>query len=125
MLLNPKDYGFPLFSPLGATNSFYSFMINFGVFGTIVFLFLMGWLLSLLRGRDRNLLSRVIYVMLSGWIGFTFFRDDFSISLVKSMLQFSILVPGLLVVSLQLVSGFLRDLRRPAIERPTEAGPPA
>jgi len=113
LLLDPANYGFPLFNPLGATNSFYSFMINFGFLGTFAFLFLMGWLMSLLRGRDRNLLSRVIYVMLSGWIGFTFFRDAFSISLVKSMFQFSVLVPVLIVITLQLVSVFLRDLGRP------------
>jgi hypothetical protein len=108
---NPEDYGFSVFAPLGATNSFFSFMINFGVVGTIAALFLIGWLYSYLRQSDRTLLHRVSYVMLSGWLGFTFFRDDFSISVIKSMFQFSVALPILMVIALQLVSVYLRNLK--------------
>lgn len=114
LLLNPGDYGFEYFSPLGGTNSFWSFMINFGVLGTMGFLFLTGWFYSYLRYSDRTLLHRTLYVMLTGWLGFTFFRDDFSIGLVKSMLQFSVIVPIFVVILLQLASIYLRDLRKPA-----------
>ncbi|MGI4789016.1 MAG: hypothetical protein ACRYFS_09220, partial [Janthinobacterium lividum] len=114
LLLDPRDYGFTIFAPLGAQHVFFSLMINFGIIGTLAFLFSLGWFFSYLRCIDRNLLFRLYYVLLTGWLGFTFFRDDFSISLVKSMFQFSILVPTLIVITLQLVSVSLRNLQTPA-----------
>ena len=111
LLANPEDYGFSVFAPLGATNSFFSFMINFGVVGTIAVFFLIGWFYSYLRQSDHTLLHRVLYVMLSGWLGFTFFRDDFSISVIKSMFQFSVALPLLMVIALQLLSVYLRGLK--------------
>ena len=116
LFVRPEDYGYVAFSPGGALNSYFSFMINFGILGTVAFFFGFAWFLSFLRKRDGRLLYRVTYVMLCGWIGFTFFRDDFSISLVKTMFQFSMLTPLVLVLAAQLVSVALRSLARPASE---------
>lgn len=114
LLINPEDYGYVVYAPLGGECSFFPFMINFGVLGTVAVLFLTGAGLSALRGRDRNLLFRVIYVMLTGWIGFTFFRDPFFVSLVKNMFEFSMALPILLIVAVQLVSVSLRAFSRRA-----------
>lgn len=108
LMLDPADYGYVAFSPGGALNSFFSFMINFGVLGTIIVLFFTGAFLSYLRARDRNLLFRVVYIMLSGWLGFTFFREPFPISIVKTMFQFSFLEPVFVVVCLQVISTLIR-----------------
>lgn len=108
-MLNPEDFGYVVYSPGGAENSFFSFMVNFGVLGTYGALFSLGALLNYLKYYDRNLLFRVIYVMLSGWLGFTFFRDPFFISIVKTMFQESFLTPVLLVVLMQILSAWLKN----------------
>ncbi len=114
LILDPSAFGIVMYTPGGALNSFFSFMINFGVLGTMAALFVFGFGLSWVRLRDRMLLYRVTYVMLTGWLGFTFFRDPFSISLIKTMLQFSILTPLVLVIGAQLISVALRSAARPA-----------
>jgi hypothetical protein len=96
LLLDPADYGHQVFSPGGALNSYFSFTINFGSAGMVPVMFLIGWGMAVLKRRTTPHL-RVRYCMLSGWLAFTFFRDAFSISLVKNMFQFSILVPLLIV----------------------------
>ena len=84
------ESNYEISSPLGAMNSWVSFNVNFGVIGTAGFLFLMGYLFR------RNEGLSVSYLMLTGFLAFTFFRDPFSVSLVKNMLEFSILIPILL-----------------------------
>ena len=44
----------------------------------------------------------MIYIMIAGWLGFSFFRDPFYVSIVKCMVEFSVIVPTLIVVSLHL-----------------------
>lgn len=97
-LMNPADYGYTIFAPLGALNSYISLTINFGIIGTPLVIFMLGFGLALLK-RRRTVLARVVYSMLSGWLAFTFFRDAFSISVVKNMFEFSVVVPVLLVWS--------------------------
>ena len=108
LILDPNNYGYTIFSPGGGLNSYFSLMINFGILGTLAFLFSFAWFLSYLRRTDRHLLFRVTYVMLTGWIGFTFFRDAFFISIVKTMFQFSVITPWAVVIGTQLVSIALR-----------------
>jgi hypothetical protein len=118
-LVRPEDYGYTVFAPVGALSSFFSFMINFGVLGTMAFVGLLGAALSVLR-RYAAPLARVVYAMVSGCLGFTLFRDPFSVSLVKNLLQFSILVPLLLAAALHVVTVVVTaSARRPAArERP-------
>jgi hypothetical protein len=86
--LTDSSYG--IASPMGAMNSWVSFNVNFGLVGTLIFLFLFGYLMR------RYQKMTVGYLMLTGFTAFTFFRDPFSVSLVKNMLEFSILIPFLL-----------------------------
>ena len=113
-LLSPDDYGYHVFSPLGSLSTFFSFMINFGILGTMLFMFVLAFGLQLLRSRGRSLLSKTIYVMVSGWLATTFFRDPFSISLVKSIFQYSILFPAIVVFSAGLVTYYLVEPPRAA-----------
>ncbi len=85
------------YMPLGGLNSFVSFDLNFGVGGSAIFLFLWPIPFRYLKSRPTNTLFATMYVMSSGWLAFTFFRDPFSISLVKAILQDSILMPALVV----------------------------
>ena len=70
-------------SPLGALSSFVSWIGYFGILGSLAGLFIFGFLLSILKNRTDST-SHVIYGMLCGATMFTFFRDQFNISLIKS-----------------------------------------
>jgi ABC-type sulfate transport system permease component len=41
--------------------------------------------------------GRVAHILISGWLAFTFFRDTFPVTLVKSILEFSLLLPAALI----------------------------
>ncbi len=104
LMMSPSDYGFVLFAPGGATHSYFSFMINFGILGSFVAVFLIGMFLSFLRARDDGALAKTMYLMISGWLAFSFWRDGFSVSLVKLIFEFSILVPVFIVFSLHIIT---------------------
>jgi len=97
-LINTPD----VFSPLGALHSFVSFNFNFGLIGTAAFMFLLPMGLRWIKARDGSPLYRTMYVMLSGWLAFTFFRDPFSVSIVKTMVQHSVLLPAAIVAFVRL-----------------------
>jgi hypothetical protein len=59
-------------------------------------MFLLGYFLARLR-RRLDLWSHVAYVLTCGWLPFTFFRDAFSISLIKNILEFSLLLPAAII----------------------------
>jgi hypothetical protein len=103
-LLSPEAVGYTLYSPYGAMHMAVSALINFGVMGTLVWLFMLGFGMQSLRTRSAGPLSRTIYAMLTGWLAFTFFRDPFFVSLVKSMFQYSILVPVVMVLALHVMT---------------------
>jgi hypothetical protein len=109
LLINPEDMGFTIYNPAGALNSFVSCIFNFGIYGTMVFLFLVGFGLQWLRRRGQGILARSVYVMSSAAVGATFFRDPFSISLIKGMLQFSILIPVCIVLSMRWIPSFTAE----------------
>ena len=118
LFLQPEDVGYVTFSPGGGLNSFFSFMINFGVLGTIGVLFGLGYGMAVLKRRAGSPLLRVIYVMIAGWLGFSFFRDPFYVSIVKCMVEFSVIVPISIVMILHL-SG--RLLFNPSMAPSTDA----
>jgi len=85
------------YRPMGGLHSFVSFDLNFGILGSAVFWFIWPLGFRYLKGRSSSTLFATIYIMCSGWLAFTFYRDPFSISLVKAIVQDSILMPALLV----------------------------
>lgn len=118
--------GFGISSPLGAMNSWVSFNVNFGLLGTAAVLFLFGYLM---RRYER---ITVPYLMLTGFTAFTFFRDPFSVSIVKNMFEFSILIPFLMeqvsqVVAYTIATGKPGRMiaKSPLIEKRGSGGPSA
>jgi hypothetical protein len=97
------------FSPLGALHSFVSFNFNFGLIGTAACMFLLPVGLRWVKARDGSPLYRTMYVMLSGWLAFTFFRDPFSVSIVKTMVQHSILLPAVIAALIRLTEFACQD----------------
>jgi hypothetical protein len=96
-ILSPSDLGYIEYAPVGARQLFFSLMLNFGLIGSLVFAFILGWLMAWLKTSRDSVYTRVIYVMVSANFMFTFFRDPFSVSIVKNIFQFSILIPLVLI----------------------------
>lgn len=82
--------------PLGGLHSFVSFNLYFGLIGTGVFWFLMALGLRYMRSRLSSTLFATMYVMCSGWLAFSFWRNAFALSLVKNIFEQSILIPSLI-----------------------------
>ncbi len=112
LLLNPSDYGHVVFMPFGGLHSFFSFMINFGVIGTWLSCFAFGFFLSVLRRNAHLLLVKVMYVMTCGMVAFSFFRDPFTVSIVKNIFEFSILLPAVFVISMHMLTSVAMKKRR-------------
>lgn len=103
-ILNPLDFGYTIYNPLGATNLFVSMIINFGIIGSIWIFFFLGLFLEVLKTKKKSIVSRVIYICVSGFLPFTFFRDGFVTSIIKNIFQFSILMPIIIVLSAHFIS---------------------
>jgi hypothetical protein len=84
------------YRPLGGLHSFVSFNLYFGLLGTAAFWLLMPLGFRYLRSRLSDTLFATMYVMCSGWLTFSFFRNAFSISLVKNIFEQSIVIPFLI-----------------------------
>jgi len=113
------------YRPLGGLHSFVSFNLNFGLLGSAVFLLIWPMLFRYARSRMSETLFATIYAMSSGWLAFTFFRDPFSISLVKAIFENSILVPLLIVGFGRLLAAACSPAAGPEFSAPTplEAAP--
>jgi len=81
---------FGVSSPFGALHSYVSWMQNFGIFGSFLFAIALGFWLRWLRARNTSI-SRPIYSVVVASLAMTFWRDDFSISVVKMMIENAIL----------------------------------
>ena len=93
-----------VYSPLGGLHSFVSFNLNFGILGSALFWFVLPMWFRYLKSRSSNTLFATMYILCSGWLTFTFFRDPFSISLVKAIFEDSILAPVAIVTLGHLLS---------------------
>lgn len=106
----------PVYNPLGGTHSFVSFDLNFGILGTAIFWFFLAIAFRYLKARSSSTLWATMYIMCSAWMAFTFFRDPFKISLVKAILQESILIPMAIVALGRLLSSACMPAGNPALQ---------
>ncbi len=90
---DPTKAGFSFVSPMGAMNSWVSFIINFGLAGTALVMVFIGFFLRWLLMNAKSPIFKTQYLMCSAFLTFTFFRDPFSVSLVKNFFEFSIIMP--------------------------------
>ncbi|MDO8581257.1 MAG: hypothetical protein Q7S16_00070 [bacterium] len=82
----------------GGFNAYISLVVNFGILGASLFLFGLSYVLQQLKHYSGPI-ATAVYVMLSGWLAALFFRN-FEQTVIKQMLEFSVLMPlALLVVS--------------------------
>jgi hypothetical protein len=92
-LIDPVKSGFYFEMPLGAINSWVSLIVNFGLVGTAFAMIFMGYFLRWLRRKASSPIIRTQYLMCSAFMVFTVFRDPFSVSIVKNIVEFSLLAP--------------------------------
>jgi uncharacterized membrane protein len=105
-------------NPLGADSIWTNLVINFGSVGSVIFIFMTGGLLALLKkmaGLKR--FWAAYYLMVCGMIPFQFFRDGFYI-LNKQLFFNFLLFPLLVLLLLRLMLVVRRTLnQKPAIDR--------
>ncbi len=107
--LNPGDFGYTIFYSGGALNSFFSLMINFGIIGSILFLFSFSFLLQFLRVSPIMRPFRSIYCLITSFLAICFFRD-FNATMVKLIFEFSILLPVIVIFMSHIISSTVRSI---------------
>jgi hypothetical protein len=90
--------GVEMFAPLGATHLFPSLLINFGWAGSIVAVFAAGVGIERLSRTSSHVLI-ASYALIAAVLTTDLWRNPFSQSLIKSVLQGAIIVPALLVLA--------------------------
>ena len=107
LLISPASQGYVIYAPAGSFHNFVQFCINFGLVGTVGVWFLLGYGLQNLKLADKSMLHRTSYIMISGFLLTTFFRDDFSGSIVKAIVQLSILIPLFAAMSANMLLNYM------------------
>lgn len=102
--------GYKIFTPQGCSNTFVSLVINFGIVGTVIFLFCLSFFLGWLK---RKLIQpyQTMYVLTCGWIAISFFRT-FESTTIKLIFEFSILAPFLITIILTMISNISRGPKK-------------
>lgn len=84
-------------TPLGALHYFTTFNIDFGFLFAALFFFALGYWLSRLERKcgENAALYCTVYVLASSNLMFTLYRDPVSVSVIKNIFEFSIMVPAI------------------------------
>jgi hypothetical protein len=90
-ILHPAHDGYSFFSVYGALHPFIATITNFGAIGGIIVPFSLSACLGFLK-KDKRYLSKVMYILITGWIALIFFRD-FNNAIIKLIIEFSIVIP--------------------------------
>jgi len=75
-------------APLGAVNVFVNLMENFGIIGSFFFIIIFAFFVALLS----KMMPYSYYIIL-GLLCFSFFREPFSVSIIKYLIQVSLFMP--------------------------------
>ena len=98
-----SDLSLNYYAPMGATNVLLSLISNFGILGSMVALFCLGFLLSQVRLRWQTVFGKTYYYCICGIIPFQLFRDDMGI-VNKQFFSNLLLVPILFFVVHRIMS---------------------
>lgn len=127
--VTPEERGFVLDNPLGGLSVGVSLLINFGSVGSVVVVAAVGYGFSRLRARTldpRASVLRSSYALAAATLLMVFYRDPFSISIVRWWLLNATLIPLFMSAAIRLVSATQRQLTGPVApvvsrERPVSA----
>jgi oligosaccharide repeat unit polymerase len=108
-------------SPLGADSLWTNIVINFGIIGSFVFVFITGFLLNMLRYLStKSRFAATYYILVCGMLPFQLFRDGFY--LLNKQLFFNFLfLPALLLTVIKLLL-YLQSDKEQENETGTNAG---
>lgn len=96
-------------SPLGADSVWTNIIINFGSIGSLIFIFITGFLLNFLRhNSERSRFGAVYYMMVCAMLPFQFFRDGFYL-LNKQLFFNFLLLPASVLIAIKFVQ-YLQSL---------------
>lgn len=84
---------YPIYSPGGALNLYVDLIVNFGILCSIIFFYFSSKGLTMLSEYSNSKIKRIIYSLITSFLFFSFFRDGFTSSLIKNILEFSIIIP--------------------------------
>jgi hypothetical protein len=102
-VVSSQQMGYHYLSPLGADSIWVNVIINFGAIGSLVFIFLTGFMLNFLRHlSEKNRFAAAYYILVCSILPFQFFRDGFYL-LNKQLFFNFLLLPGMMLVLLRLV----------------------
>ena len=93
LMLSPEDMGKIVIRFQGTTHNYVELLINFGLIGTIFFFFFLGIGFNWLKSKKQY---TPIYIAASANIPFFFFRSFYDAT-VKHILEFSVLLPLLIL----------------------------
>ena len=93
-------------APLGALNIIVSLISNFGILGSLVAIFLLGYLLTYIRLHWQTIFGQTYYYCVCGVIPFQLFRDPFTV-VNKAFFSNLLLVPLLFILLSRILKGLL------------------
>lgn len=91
------DFALNFESPLGATNILLSLVSNFGVVGSLLAVFLLGFLISFVRLYWKSVFGQTYYYCICGVIPFQLFRDPLHV-VNKEFFSNLIIVPAVIIL---------------------------
>ena len=91
------DFALKFDSPLGATNILLSLVSNFGVIGSLLAVFLLGFLISFVRLYWNSVFGQTYYYCICGVIPFQLFRDPLYV-VNKEFFSNLIIVPAVIIL---------------------------
>ncbi|MBA4167198.1 MAG: oligosaccharide repeat unit polymerase [Chitinophagaceae bacterium] len=116
-VISTKEMGFTYDNPLGAESAWTTFIINFGVIGTFIFLFVTGFLINMLRAwSETSRMGATYYILVCSILPFQFFRDGFYI-LNKQLVFNFCLFPACILLFLQLINFSQIILNKGSLDR--------
>lgn len=105
-IVSAQGMGYSYENPLGADSVWTTYIINFGSYGSFLFLFVTGFMLNFLRHlSEKSRFWAVYYILICGMLPFQFFRDGFYI--INKQLFFNfLLLPAVILICLKTIIYF-------------------
>ncbi len=103
-VVSANEMGYKYENPFGADSIWTTLVINFGSIGSWIFIFIMGFMLNLLRHlSESSHFWSTYYILVCAMLPFEFFRTGFFI--INKQLFFNfMLLPGLILFALKMVN---------------------
>jgi|GEM_PF-733858 len=110
-IVSAQGMGYNYENPLGADSVWTTYIINFGSYGSFVFVFVTGFILNFLRHlSEKSRFWAVYYILVCGMLPFQFFRDGFYL-LNKQLFFNFLLFPALILLVLKTIIYLQRDFK--------------